>query len=541
MPVKVRCPECEKVLTLPDRARGKVAKCSSCEARVPVPRGKAAAPARKKAAAKKARKTAGGGEADVDDVLAKMDLSRAEDYQVRVCPKCGIEVDEEDIECPKCGVVIATGRLSAERQRKKARGGPDPDKYYETFLTEGWEFLKEHWGFGVRTMIYLMVVSAVAIGSSFMMIFVAKLPLKVFWGTIALLFGLVAPGWCWFLNTTLIEWSLEKKVKLDRVRFDFFTCAALGIKLFCWMVVFCAPFQVVFGTIGGLMIANDMLAGGLVVIAIGFLPAFFCFPAAMAHMAAPVQWPGWLSPRLIPQMFEGMVAPAMYWCMFTAAFTLPATILWAVAIFAFQSDVTKLIEDMNHNARVAHVMSIEDPQQKQGEAEELPGQVETELSAVGWWFFATKDQKLQEKKYWSGEGGETGGAAASGADSKPDWERELDMEAIIPPVIIWIVACAPFAFAAVFSMRTNGLFTYYYRPELQLIMEEKQVKWRRKKRHGDEADGEEIDEDSDVLKYLLGTGGTLLFYVIINVILYFTSGYLLLPAPIARALNLMNE
>ena len=539
MPVKVRCPECEKVLTLPDQARGKVAKCSNCEARVPVPRGsKPAGPARKKAVAKKARKSAGGGEEEVDDVLAKMDLSRAEDFQVRVCPKCGLEVDEEDIECPKCGVVIATGRLSAEKQKKKARGGPDPDKYFETFLTEGWEFVKEHWQFGVRTMIYLMVVSAVCIGAGFMMIYTSKLPLKVFWGTLGLLFLMVGPGWCWFLHTTLIEWSVEKKLKLDRIRFDFFTCAALGIKFFSWLIVFCAPFQVVFGTIGGLLIANDMLAGGLVLIAIGFLPGFFCFPAVMSHMSMPIQWPGWLSPRIVPQYFQGMVGASMYWCMFTAAFLLPATILWAVAVFAFQEDLTKLVEDMNHNARVDHVLDMEEPKQKTGEAEEIQGRVETELSAVAWWFFATKDQKLEERKYWSEQGG--GSTPASGSDAKPSWERELDAEAIIPPIIIWILACAPFAFAAVFAMRTNGLFTYYFQPELHLLREEKQVKWRRKKKHGDEVDGD-MDEEADILKYVLGTGGTILFYVVVNVILYFTSGYVLLPAPIARALNLLSE
>ncbi len=360
MPVKVRCPECEKVLTLPDQARGKTAKCPECQARVPVPGAKKkAAPKPAKTAAQKA-----GAEETGDELFANLDLSRAEDQKTRVCPKCGVPVDEEDVECPKCHVMLTTGRLSAERQRKKERGGPDPDKYYEKFLTTGWEFVKEHWVFGLRTTLYVMAATVVCLFASFMMVYTSRVPLKVFWGGIAFLFAMLPFGWSWFLHTTLINYSIDKKVRLDRVRFDFFTCAALGIKFFAWLVVFCAPFQVVFGTIGGLMISNDMLAGGLAVIAIGFLPGFFCFPVAMSHMAMPVQWPGWLSPRILPQYFQGLAKPSMYWCMFCAATMLPALILVLVAVLVFQEDLTKLVTDLNHNARVENVMAHEEPRKK---------------------------------------------------------------------------------------------------------------------------------------------------------------------------------
>ncbi len=249
MPVKARCPECKKVLTLPDKARGKAVKCPACEARVPVPRGeKSAGPKRPKAAAgaaaAKSRKPARSqAPKDDDELFANLDLSRVEDRRVRVCPKCGLEVDEEDIECPKCGVDLATGRLSAEKLAKKARGGPDPDKYYEKFLTSGWDFLKEHWMFGVRTMAYVMISSAICLGAAYMTVYTSKLPLKVFWGLIAILLAFVGPGWCWFLDSVLIQHALDKKIKLDRVRYEFFTCAALGIKFFSWLVVFCTRFK----------------------------------------------------------------------------------------------------------------------------------------------------------------------------------------------------------------------------------------------------------------------------------------------------------
>src|SRR5690606_37727641 len=152
---------------LPDQARGKVAKCPACEARVPVPGGEKKPKARRQKAAAgagKPRKPARSrAEMDEEALLANLDLSRVEDRRVRVCPKCGLQVDEEDVECPKCGVELATGRLSAERLRKKARGGPDADKYYEKFLSTGWEFLKEHWAFGLRTMGYIMATSLVCL------------------------------------------------------------------------------------------------------------------------------------------------------------------------------------------------------------------------------------------------------------------------------------------------------------------------------------------------------------------------------------------
>lgn len=537
MPVKARCPECQKVLTLPDQARGKTAKCPDCQARVPVPGGKKKpAPAAAKTAAKKSR-----GEETEEELFAGLDLSRAEDQKTRVCPKCGVPVDEEDIECPKCFVTLSTGRLSAERQRKKERGGPDPDKYYEKFLTSGWDFLKEHWVFGLRTMIYLMIATAVFLFAAFMMIYTSKVPLKVFWGGIAFLFAMMGPGWCWFLHTTLVNHAIDKKVRLDRVRFDFFTCAALGIKFYAWLIVFCAPFQIVFGTLGGLLISNDNTAAGLAVIAVGFLPGFFCFPVAMSHMAMPVQWPGWLSPKIVPMYFKGLVKPSMYWCMFCVATMLPALILVLVALLVFQEDLTKLVTDLNHNARVENVLSHAEPKQKKGaalaeEGTELQGKVDTELNAVSWWLFASEDQVQSELRYYSSDQG--GGGTGEGG---PAWEREVDMESAMVPAILLLIACAPFGFAAVFNMRTNGLLTYYYRPELELIAEEKELKWERKTKEEFDEDGRPI-EKADVGKYAMGVGGTILFYIIVNVIMYFaTDGeYLLLPRPIAQALDLIE-
>ncbi len=168
--------------------------------------------------------------------------------------------------------------------------------------------------------------------------------------------------------------------------------------------------------------------------------------------------------------------------------------------------------------------------------------MDTELNAVSWWFFASKDQIQSERKYYAGQDGGGGAAPVGGGEKKkPAWEREVDMESAMVPVILLVLACAPFGFAAVFNMRTNGLLTYYYRPELQLIAEEKQVKWERKTKEEFDDEGNPM-ESSDVGKYAMGIGGTILFYVVVNVIMYFaTDGeYLLLPRPLAKAMNLVN-
>ncbi len=497
MPVKVRCPECEKMLTLPDQAAGKSAKCTHCDARVSVPRKKKAGPPRKKSAPKRTGRTRA--PQDEEEALAELDLSRAEDMRIRVCPKCGVEVDEEDVECPSCHVELHTGRLSAERQRKKKRGGPDTDLYFEKFLNTGWGFLKEHWMFGLRTTIYMVVISGIYMYCMFMVLFVSKVPLKFYWLIKALVVFLLAPGWCWFLHTKLVDATLNKGVKLDKVRFDFFTNVALGIKFYVWMIVFCAPFQLIFGTIGYLLIRELYFDTGLFVIMIGFLPGFFCFPVVMSHMSMPIQWPGWLSPKIIPMYFKGMVGPSMYWCMFCSLAMLPSLIFFVLSfspISPFRKDVIKFMHSVNHNAVMGNIMALPDEEKKPGEENSpdvLGSLSEPDLYAPIWWFTATENSKRAAKEFWKKKNGGTTNIPEAGAEAakKPVWEVEVPSESIIGPVILWILGCIPFGFAAVFAMRTAAHFTYYYRPELELITEEKAIVFKRKMRHKDDPEEED--------------------------------------------------
>ena len=137
MPVKVRCTSCDKVLTVPDAARGKAVKCPNCQERIAVPDedsssvgmkvpGKGSGDKLKKKPAKPTKP------ADSEHALVSFDLSRAEDTNARICFKCGFDMkyqDEEDTECPQCGYCTEAGG-QGKKATKKAMRGPDPADFY---------------------------------------------------------------------------------------------------------------------------------------------------------------------------------------------------------------------------------------------------------------------------------------------------------------------------------------------------------------------------------------------------------------------------
>ena len=148
MPIKVRCPGCKKVIGAPDAARGKAIKCPKCETKIRVASG--SGKKKKKASAKKS--------AHDDDFLSGLDLSDAEDENVRLCPKCSIEVDPDDIDCPECGVNLQSGVLSARTQRMRSRKGPDPALFYSGVWKDSLTFVRNNKGLGIRTSIYWLIM-----------------------------------------------------------------------------------------------------------------------------------------------------------------------------------------------------------------------------------------------------------------------------------------------------------------------------------------------------------------------------------------------
>jgi len=154
MPVRMRCPECEKVLNIPDAARGKNVKCPQCEARIKVPTGKSGgskSAGSKSAGSKSApkqrpkRRPSAAAANDDGDIFDELDLRHAEDRKIQICPKCAQEVDEEDDECPHCGVDLETGVLSERQRKMRARKGPDPAEFYSVAWSNPFEYMLANW------------------------------------------------------------------------------------------------------------------------------------------------------------------------------------------------------------------------------------------------------------------------------------------------------------------------------------------------------------------------------------------------------------
>ena len=154
MPVKVKCPSCDKVLSVPDAARGKAVKCPECQTRISVPGDEETSkPGPKSSKAKKSKQPV-----DAEDALASFDMRRAEDTEARICTKCGYDMqyqDEEDTECPQCGYDSDAGGLGL-KARKKAMRGPDPADFYPGLAKEAWRFVGRNYVLAFRTIMYTL-------------------------------------------------------------------------------------------------------------------------------------------------------------------------------------------------------------------------------------------------------------------------------------------------------------------------------------------------------------------------------------------------
>jgi len=356
MPVKVKCPKCEKVLNVPDAARGKAVKCPACEARVSVP-AEDAAPAKsvskpaaspKAAAGKpsakpaKAKKTT----SDDDDFLDALDMGRVEDESVRLCPKCGAPLyDEEEAECPACGVDVRTGQHSARRKRKMALKGADPSEFYKAAWSDSWEYLINHISLTMRltglwtafvvliTLCYygLRVWTGYDLGYTeggepfnslwlavqYTIPLVGDSPPQIFWKGLAIVIYLGFPGTYWSISHQIISGTLESRDKPFKVVFEIVTSVALGIKSLVWAYVLVLPF------------AWTGLAGLLPIL---------CFPIAMVHMTRPYAHPAWIPWDMLRIFFKNM-GQSLYWLMMAFATYLPATLIIGLGALFFPSTI----------------------------------------------------------------------------------------------------------------------------------------------------------------------------------------------------------
>jgi hypothetical protein len=518
MPVKVRCPECQKGLSVPDQARGKAVKCPECGSRVPVPGGERAAPAprggsagRRPSQPASERGEAGGG-GDLD-FLSDLDLSRAEDTRTQVCPKCGRPLDEDTSVCPKCGVDADTGRLTAKAKWLKQRGGPNPDKYYESAVSEAWRFLGKHKKIAIRTTTYHLVCFVLALVCIWLSVWVSKAPLKVFWMLLAVVFGPVIPGWTWFMHTEIIKLTFDRTRK-DKVwkhpKFDFFLSTALGLKCFSWLVVFGLPFALIPMIVGVVLYNGGNVAAGLIVAALGFAPVVPLFPIAMSHFSMPVDWPGWLSPKLVPLFFKGLAKPCLHWTGWMLLTMLPTIALTGVAFGVFGGDLAEVYDTMDTNARKAAIERYKPAVERKNQGEAKPLDF-TQPDAFAFWFESSEQEMLGMQAYLN---------AMPEEKKKP---AEVEYTKLIAPVVLLVLAVACFGTPAVFNMRTNGWFTHYFRPELNLISMEKEVQYTGR-RTG--KDGEPEPETRSrggggaaAAKAGAGGGGAVVIFIIIKVVL----------------------
>lgn len=319
MAVRVRCPTCEKVLNVPDAARGKAIKCPGCDTKVKVPVGETPAgegksTARKSGTPAPAKKVAN---PDSSEFLARLDLDDVAHSDHAICPKCGASIPDEASECPKCGVDPSTGQLSARTKKRRSMKGPDPAQFYREALTDSWAFVKENKRVAFRTFLYSVIFSFVA-GGCFSLASQPSftLPPRVFWGAFCFAVSLVVPGWYWFLTIETIRTTVsKKKLSLGKVNFDIFQCIALGIKVIVWTIFFSIVPPIPFAVI--------------------------MFPLSMIHMAMPVTKRGWFNFLMLSTFFRN-VAPTLYFWVILIVTHLPGVIANAVPYFLFWPTMLEL-------------------------------------------------------------------------------------------------------------------------------------------------------------------------------------------------------
>jgi ribosomal protein L40E len=282
MPVKVKCPSCEKLLNAPDAARGKAVKCPGCETRIPVPAADGLATGGGRLAVKPKKKASS--DQDSMEFLANVDMSRAVDSSASICPKCGADIPDDASECPKCGVDPATGLLTEAAKKRLARKGIDPAKFFEVVWKDSWEFTKENKRTVLRSILYAVLSYGIVAGCGFMVSWCTRMPPRTFWMGFLVVAWQIFPGWIWHLRAETIRLTIAKKRDLRDVHFDLFQNVALGIKTILWTAAFC------------------------------WMPGtFLMFPLAMIHMAMPVTKRAWSWPLMLATFFRNLKPTLYYW------------------------------------------------------------------------------------------------------------------------------------------------------------------------------------------------------------------------------------
>ncbi|HUG19302.1 MAG TPA: hypothetical protein VMM56_10015, partial [Planctomycetaceae bacterium] len=475
---KVRCSGCKKVLNAPDKARGKTLKCPQCKTPIPIPSGKSEPDSSQ----------------DSSEFLANLDLRSAEDHSQQLCPRCGTPSEEEETHCSNCGADLATGIVP----KKKKQKGPDTSEYFKTVWGDAWQFTMKNKSYMIRTILYNLVLQTAMLGALFMALWSSNTPPKVFWSFVTFIFFMAPIGWAWFLATETIRFSLKKEDELKRVNFDFFLCVALGIKYFVWGVVFGIPILLVCGGIAVPLMMSGAKIAAVAVIGIGYLMIYSMLPISMCHMAMPQQAPGWMINRVLPGWWRSL-GGVLYLMLICFIVTLPVTATNVVMRVVYDSQITKVVQDLTWNASIDKAVQMK---------EELDEEFITD-----------------EVNRW--------------AEATP---VTVNYQPLTVPGILMGVSILFTGFTLVFCSRALGQFAFYYKRRMDLNSLERQFVYKAKKQKIDKEGNviETGDSMPPALKAAIGFGTTVLIYVVVNIVTVNFFGFWVLPKPIARALNLIG-
>lgn len=457
MPVKVRCSSCDKVLTVPDAARGKAVKCPQCDERITVPTGdsqvtKAAEKSKKKPAAKESKPV------DSEDALASLDLRRAEDANARICSKCGFDMedlDEEETECPKCGFDIESGGLGI-KARKKQMKGPDPADFFPGLAKGAWSFVIKNQMLAWRTAAYSLVPLLISMLCAFLYLYISAWPPRVFFALCFFVSFLVIPGWLWYLDTEVIKLTLERKDKFKKLNFDFFLASSKGVIFVAWMIVGAGPILLLPVGLGYYLVnysgQPEWMMG--VCVGVGLIPVIWMMPVVMGHMTMPISMPCWMFWKVI-QFWGRSISGASMWFLWLVITTLPLAGGAAAIGAVWGNDLVSLVQTMESNADINRRILAAENAPKGKNAQPV------DLTSIG----------------------------------KP---VDIDLKPVIGPCIILAVMCLPLGFIGMFNMRTNGQFVFYFRERLELIDKAKEYKYVAKKRKSDDDDDEPATLQKDL-------------------------------------------
>ena len=450
MPVKVKCTGCEKVLSVPDAARGKAVKCPHCQTRISVPDEDDLPKSPSKSASSKSKTKKSSKPVDAEDALVSFDMRRAEDTEARICSKCGFDMqyqDEEDTECPQCGFDSAEGGLGA-RARKKALKGPDPADFYPGLVSEAWKFVGKNVLLAWRTVAYTLVSLAIALGCLFLYFWISMWPPRVFLALCFTISFLVIPGWMWFLDTEVIKLTLERKDKFKKLNFDFFLASAMGAAFVFWNVAVLLPVLAIPAGLGWLLVNYAGMPGYVlpICVGIGAIPAIWMLPVVMSHMSMPVQYKGWMVWKVVPIWARNLKSLSVWlmWFLLTNLLNIGGIATIAAMSSADISNIVAISES-NASIRREEFSRIQNPNTKRK------------------------------------------GQQAPVLEKLPD-PQPIDYKPLILPVVILAVMSIFNGFTSLFNMRTNGQFTYYNKSSLELVDKLKEYKYKAKEKRDEDED-----------------------------------------------------